>query len=128
MLSEQEYREGLVVAHLVAKTIAQLPLEEMLALIDRCEAIGPMIDPTAFMKGAKRMGEDKEIIEALARAKKRIIKLRAQRRAPHVDEKLQRDVDALLGIRKPYSVDLNDAPLTEQEGDASRVVFGQVVV
>ncbi|HEY4137064.1 MAG TPA: hypothetical protein VGN65_01315 [Casimicrobiaceae bacterium] len=124
MLSESQYLDAISIVQVVVGIVEQLPLEEMSALLDRCQTHGSRINADAYARGEDSIREDRGIVAALSSAKSKLLDLRKSPDAPAFDEELQRDVDVLLGIRKPYSVELNDST----DGDPSRVVLGQGVV
>jgi len=67
---EIEYREKLFAAWGIAFQIRALPLESMVADMDRTEAIAPMLDPTAWRAKGKQFSQDRRMVKALLDVKK----------------------------------------------------------
>lgn len=42
-------------------------VDEALSAIDHADSVGPLLDPTAWMKGHEEMGEVKKLLEAFAK-------------------------------------------------------------
>jgi len=55
-----------------ARIISQLPLEEMLRIIDKADAVGPVIDPTAYRSGMDGLREQRKLVEASLRLKRMV--------------------------------------------------------
>lgn len=63
-LDEEEYRTALPMLWTAAQAISTLPLDKMLDAINHAESIGSLLDPTAYIRNADKMHQDKMIIEA----------------------------------------------------------------
>lgn len=59
----------------LAQLILPLPLSEYLTMVNRAETLGPIFDPTLYMKGAKSMREWSDLAQILYTAQKAINKL-----------------------------------------------------
>lgn len=59
-----EYQAAVKSCVVACKLISAFDLPGMLTSIDRADSIGPLIDPTLWIKNSKAMREDREIIEA----------------------------------------------------------------
>jgi hypothetical protein len=60
-----EYQAHLLKAYAALRVINSIPVERMLDMYARHEAIGPMLDPTAFRAKAGAMREDRDVLVAL---------------------------------------------------------------
>ena len=77
-----EYKTANVHVVMIANTIEMMPLDEMIDLQSRSEALAPLFDPTAFMHHAKALHIDKERCCILREAQAKLKKLRAEHAAP----------------------------------------------
>lgn len=68
------YQEGLINAHMLAALVraADIDFGAMLEAIQYADTLGPIVDPTAWMKGEKAMCEDKRVLEILGRARREL--------------------------------------------------------
>lgn len=57
-------REGWTLLANYARIIAMLPLETWLEAINRAEAVGPIVDPTLWIKANGNMADVKRLIQA----------------------------------------------------------------
>lgn len=74
-MEQDEYRARLLTAYAVARTIRLLPLAAMLDAIDRADAAGPILDPTAYLQHGAAMREDGSVLRALYRARLKLDEL-----------------------------------------------------
>lgn len=63
-LDIENYRLTVAQAALCARLLAEVPLDEMLAAIERAETTGPILDPTLWREKGRAMREDKALLEA----------------------------------------------------------------
>lgn len=59
-----EYQVTVGEVMLMAERLAQLGIPELLAAIERAEAMGPILDPTLWVAKNRAMQEDKELLLA----------------------------------------------------------------
>lgn len=59
------YQGCLIRAYLMVRLIGDLPLGEMIDAAERADTLGPILDPTAWMKGHRKLAEDSEVLRAL---------------------------------------------------------------
>lgn len=69
-LTRTQYAARLQEAYHIALLVNALPLDGMLEAIDRAETLGPVLDPTLWIRKADDMAKDKRIIEALIEAQR----------------------------------------------------------
>jgi hypothetical protein len=79
-VDEAQYQAGLVMAHAIAATIRELPLAELLREVEHAEAMGPFLDPTAWMRKGKQFREDAAVLRALHGAQRSLERLHAEAR------------------------------------------------
>jgi hypothetical protein len=65
-MSEQEtdYKNAVVLCVLAAEMLAVLPLPDLLRAIDHADTVGPILDPTLWIKKNKAMAEDADLFKA----------------------------------------------------------------
>jgi hypothetical protein len=56
--------------------ILEMPLEDFLNAISRADTLGPILDPTLWMRGSKSMHEIEEVARIFLDAKQKLEKLR----------------------------------------------------
>lgn len=61
-MTDEKYLETQEQLKLLAQIVHDMPLEALLARIDKCETVAPILDPTLFMQGSGSL----EQIKALA--------------------------------------------------------------
>ena len=76
-MDKEQYQSHLVQAYMVCEMAKALPVEEMVDMISRSEAIVPLLDPTLFKEKGKAAAEDKELLQAVAALKARFLKMEA---------------------------------------------------
>lgn len=72
--SASEYREHLLQAYLVARLLTNLPLDEMREMQLHAESAGPIVDPSGYIRHAKALREDSDVVDVLARARRELKK------------------------------------------------------
>lgn len=60
----ETYQTAVQQTVLAAQLLAEHDIPGILAAIDRAETMAPFTDPTLYIKKAKAMREDKEVLEA----------------------------------------------------------------
>jgi hypothetical protein len=63
-MTAEEYQEHLVQLHMMVVALRTMPLKEMMEQQSRAEAIGPILDPTAYMSKGKAFGQDQQVTRA----------------------------------------------------------------
>lgn len=63
-MTVEEYQDNLKTCGLAAMFLERVNVPDMLARIEKADAIGGMIDPTLYRDKRKAMMEDKELLEA----------------------------------------------------------------
>jgi hypothetical protein len=63
-MTAAEYDGEVLRLRLAGQFLADVKLDQVLAIISHCESITPIVDPTLYLHGAKRL----EIVRALAEA------------------------------------------------------------
>jgi len=61
---------------LIGNVIMELPLEEYLEKAERATTLGPILDPTLYMKGAPSMDEWVDVARAMKECKDKLLKIR----------------------------------------------------
>lgn len=64
-LTNQEYINAQNQIGLLAGIVREIPLDDFLAMIDRAETIGPIVDPTLYIKAGKNLAKVKRLASAL---------------------------------------------------------------
>lgn len=77
-LSNEEYLLTQQKIILFAQLVQDMPLAEFLDRISTAEAIGPMIDPTLYMKAQRNLDAIKDLAGALMKFKAAAVRLRAE--------------------------------------------------
>lgn len=63
-MDASEYRNQMEIVIAAARMLTIVDLPELIADIDRAEAVGPVLHPTLYRDRAKAMAEDREIFQA----------------------------------------------------------------
>lgn len=63
----ERYRHARFACEAAREFLRELPLEELLREIDLADTLGPMLDPTAWMKKGPAMREDRAVFAAALR-------------------------------------------------------------
>lgn len=67
-MTNDAYREAMDQVSSVVLLIRVLPVSQLLAAISKAEALGPILEPTAYRDGgARRLAEQQQVLEALAK-------------------------------------------------------------
>lgn len=64
MTPVEQWQTDLTTVYTVARLLAMLPLERMLAAIEQADAVAPIVDPTLYRANAPKMHEDRDAIRA----------------------------------------------------------------
>lgn len=64
-MKEEEYIQCQSSLILLAKIVKDLPLNEFLSAIDHANTVGPLLDPTLWMRGSKKMQEIRQLASSL---------------------------------------------------------------
>jgi hypothetical protein len=67
--SRDDYQAEVFLCWTLARQVVASPIEELRAMAEHAESIGPLVEPTLFIRNGKKLGEDKRVLDALARAK-----------------------------------------------------------
>lgn len=86
MMTEQEEKDAIVKRMQLGwdllfnqtRVIAMLPLEDWLERMSRADTLGPILDPTLWMKAHEKMDKIRTIIEAALVLKKAVLKLQSE--------------------------------------------------
>jgi len=63
--TKEEYQNALTIIVMAARALTTIEdLPQFATAIDRANAVGPLFDPSAWMKNHKKMDEDKTMFEA----------------------------------------------------------------
>jgi hypothetical protein len=87
-ISNEEYLAGQHQVVLLAGLAKDLPLEEMLRVIERADAFTPLLDPTLWIAGQKPMMRIKRLVEAALALKKAALEV--------LDEELEEKANSSL--------------------------------
>ena len=63
-MTPEEYKSQLLLVASAAKTLIFIDVRDLLDKINRADTMGPIMDPTLWMKNHGKMDEDKEMLEA----------------------------------------------------------------
>jgi hypothetical protein len=63
-MTTEEYQNAIIAVSMCASILVQYDLPQLLADIATADTIGPLFDPTLWMKKNGAMYEDKELLEA----------------------------------------------------------------
>lgn len=61
-MNEYEAMFGMIVNS--ARILDFVPMQKMLDTVNRADSIGPILDPTAYMKGMKNLPPQRRVLEA----------------------------------------------------------------
>ena len=64
-ISNVEYEMTQAQIVMMARFVRDLPLEDFLQAIDRAEAVGPMVDPTLYIRGRDKLEQIKKMAQGL---------------------------------------------------------------
>lgn len=78
LMTDAEYKTAMTRMGLVARAVENEPIEEMLRTLERADAVGPVLDPTAYRKGMKHLQDQRELLTALLEVQKVVRKLKAE--------------------------------------------------
>jgi hypothetical protein len=62
--SAEEWRAALGLVYSTAGTLSLLPLADMVQQAERAQAIGPLLDPTLWMRNGEAARQDLEVLKA----------------------------------------------------------------
>lgn len=66
-ITNETYAEEMNGVVLAVQMLAQSPVDELLALVQQAETLGPILEPTAYMRGgSKRLYEQRRMLTACA--------------------------------------------------------------
>ncbi|MGH9462021.1 MAG: hypothetical protein ACRD1X_12430 [Vicinamibacteria bacterium] len=63
-MTSEEYRDNLIMVLTSARTLLLVDVPDLLNRISRAETLGPLLDPTLWIRNHQAMEEDKELLEA----------------------------------------------------------------
>lgn len=69
-MDSADYAVNLMLIQLLVGRLMHCPLEVMIRVAERAESVGPILDPTLFMKQGKKLRQDIETLTALAKIQK----------------------------------------------------------
>lgn len=65
MLSDAEYRMYMDQIGELAAILTRIPVDELLHIVDQSDALGPILEPTAYRDGgARRLEEQRRVLNA----------------------------------------------------------------
>ncbi len=64
-MNAAEYEPALLQGWMIARLVSDMPLAAMVAHAERADAIGPLLDPSLWLKKKKPLGEDLDMLRAL---------------------------------------------------------------
>ena len=64
MSKEEEYQLAVIACGQCAGLLAAHDVRGLIKAISRAETVGPMLDPTAYIRNRDKMLQDKELLEA----------------------------------------------------------------
>jgi hypothetical protein len=64
-VTKEEYQETQMRLVMLRQLADGIPLNEFLRAIERTDALGPILDPTLWMKGHRELGKIRELARAL---------------------------------------------------------------
>ena len=80
VVTAENFRATLAGLWALAGLVAEAPLGEMLAVSERADAVGAVLDPTLYREKASALHEDMEMLRALAHVRSTLESI-ARRRA-----------------------------------------------
>lgn len=63
-LTKDDYQAAVIACHVAARMLAQHPIDKLLEAIERADSIGPILDPSLWMKKRDAMNDDREVLRA----------------------------------------------------------------
>ena len=79
-IEKEEYEAAQAQLVVLAQIAAGLPLEEMLKQIGRAETLGPILDPTLWIKGSTKLSQVKALVQAAMPLKRELLRQIAEQR------------------------------------------------
>jgi hypothetical protein len=68
----EDYRATLIRCYDALAAIATLPLDELTALQEQADALGPILSPTVWLERRQMLDEDRQVVQALQAAWQRV--------------------------------------------------------
>lgn len=76
MVTDAEYRMHMDLLAATGRLLLMVPVDELLQVVNLSETLGPILEPTAFLRGgAERLVEQRQVLEAAATLRNTIIRL-----------------------------------------------------
>lgn len=94
MLSQEDYRAGVRQAFQLAALLMELELDPLIAAIEYADTVGPVSDPTLWMRGNHAMAQHLKVLVALRNAQGEIAPARAELSRIMVNELAKRAEEA----------------------------------
>lgn len=73
-MTKETYQAELLLAYHIVEILCSAPLEELRQLQEHAEALGPMLDPTAYITNGRKFHEDMAAVTVLTQAKAKLVK------------------------------------------------------
>lgn len=96
-ISREEYEAGVRQAFHLAALLMELELDPLIAAINYADSVGPVVDPTLWMRGNHAMAQHLKVLVALRNAQGEIAPARAELSRIMVNELAKRAGDAERG-------------------------------
>ncbi|MEX2599303.1 MAG: hypothetical protein WD533_06570 [Dehalococcoidia bacterium] len=78
-MTPEEYKAHLSLVWMAAQAVEDLPLTAMLESMERADRVGPILDPSLWIRNHGVMDEDRRIVEAALGMQECIKAMRANR-------------------------------------------------
>lgn len=79
-MTDVEYRVYMDLVVATCRTLLMVPVDELLATVQRAETVGPILEPTAFLRGGgENLVAQREVLEAAQRLRRIVERYQAPR-------------------------------------------------
>jgi hypothetical protein len=67
-MTDAEYRTGMDLVSAACRMLLMVPIDDLLATVQHAETVGPILEPTAFLRGGgDNLAAQREILQAALR-------------------------------------------------------------
>jgi hypothetical protein len=78
VIGTDDYRGGLDILTAAARIVLLVDVQPMLDYLSRVETLGPVLDPTAYLRGSRNLRDQRELLEAAAAFRAALERIRAR--------------------------------------------------
>jgi hypothetical protein len=79
-ITDAQYRTYMDLVTAACRVLLMVPVDELLAVVQRAETVGPILEPTAFLRGGgENLAAQREILQAAQRLRRIVERHQAPR-------------------------------------------------